>query len=614
MSGPDGPAPERVVAGRYRLERVLGRGGMGVVWRAVDTLIERTVALKELRGPVGASADETDAFVERALREARHAGRLNHPAVVGIYDVIAPTGDDDAVYIVMEFVQAPTLADILDEQGPLPAPRVAAMGLGILDALDAAHAMGIVHRDIKPSNVLVADGDRAKLTDFGIALAAEDSRLTRSGVVGTHAYLAPESFDTGQSGPAADLWSLGATLFHAVAGRAPFDRDTTTATLRAILFEEPPAPPCEPALAQAITGLLTRPVERRLTSDAARLLLEPVAARPVAPTPTPSIHPGSAPWEAQATSLHNHPAPGPPPPPPPPTTQPGPPPSPYPTAPRPPAPAPRPRPSAPVASPAPSTQWASAQAQARPQRQRNSTPWIVGGVLTAAAAILAVALVASSAKDDGGGGGGDTGTPEAAAESFMEAAKRNDIATVENGLCQEDRGDDMAGTLSRSQVESYTIGAVEQQGDLTVVNAQIRIAGEDEANDGMLPMVQEGGGWKVCFSRMFDDGLAGGDESASGAGATEGSGNCPVIQTDPSVVANYFVSSLSVNEGDACLSDSVPASVVTPLLDRYFTPAGGTDPGPYTFEAFEDGDDTTLTVTVTQQSDGNYLVTDVAVS
>src|SRR5690606_20838348 len=118
----------------------------------------------------------------------------------------------------------------------------------------------------KPGNVLVLDGDRVKLTDFGIALAAEDSRLTRTGVMGTHAYLAPECFDDHQVGPATDLWALGATLFHAVAGTAPFERATTTATLRAILFEDPPPPPCGPPLADVIAGLLTRPVEQRLTA------------------------------------------------------------------------------------------------------------------------------------------------------------------------------------------------------------------------------------------------------------------------------------------------------------------------------------------------------------
>jgi serine/threonine protein kinase len=156
-----------LVAGRYRLEEVLGRGGMGVVWRAVDTLIERTVALKELRPPAG-DESSSSTFVERALREARNAGRLSHPGIVAVHDVVAPTsGDDPVVYIVMEHVPAPSLAEVIDRQGPLPPDRVAAMGLGILDALTAAHAIGVVHRDVKPGNVLVTDGeggaDRVKL-------------------------------------------------------------------------------------------------------------------------------------------------------------------------------------------------------------------------------------------------------------------------------------------------------------------------------------------------------------------------------------------------------------------------------------------------------------------
>ncbi|HEY8547302.1 MAG TPA: serine/threonine-protein kinase, partial [Acidimicrobiales bacterium] len=313
--GPDGgpgPAPEggvapgEPVAGRYRRERVLGRGGMGVVWRATDTLIERPVALKELRPPAG---DDSPSFVERALREARNAGRLNHPGIVGVHDVIAPAaGADPVVYLVMELVEAPSLAEVLDREGPLPPARVAALGAGILDALTAAHAMGVVHRDVKPGNVLVLDGDRVKLTDFGIALAAEDSRLTSTGVVGTHAYLAPECFDQGPVGPATDLWALGATLFHAVAGRPPFERATTTETLRAILFEPPPPPPCGPPLADAIAGLLTRPVEHRLAGGAARdLLARAAATMPTAdapPTPAPA---GAPAWAAQATGVHRPP-------------------------------------------------------------------------------------------------------------------------------------------------------------------------------------------------------------------------------------------------------------------------------------------------------------------
>jgi serine/threonine protein kinase len=413
VSGSGEEEPDRVVAGRYRLEGVLGRGGMGVVWRAVDTLIERTVALKELRPPAGlAGSDESSSFVERALREARNAGRLNHPSVVAVHDVIAPIDDDPVVYLVMEYVEAPSLAEVIDRHGHLPPARAAAMGLGILDALTAAHTMGIVHRDIKPGNVLVPDGDKVKLTDFGIALAAEDTRLTRSGVMGTQAYLAPECFDEGQVGPATDLWALGATLFHAVAGRAPFERATTTATLRAILFEPPPPPPCGPPLADAITGLLTRSVEQRLASGAARELLQRAATTAPTIDAPPTTDPGRATWQAQPTTHHHPPRPAPPPAPPHtthpggqqpwgPTTQPGGPPSPYVTAQHPPPTRP---PTGPTFGPAP----------VGPPPQRNNTPLILGVVGAVAAALLLVVVLSSSGgsdDDDGGGGEQASGLP-----------------------------------------------------------------------------------------------------------------------------------------------------------------------------------------------------------
>jgi len=455
MGDADEQPPGRIVAGRYRIDRELGRGGMGVVWLAVDTLIERQVALKELRAPAGVTEGDETSFVERAMREGRNAGRLNHPSVVAVYDVIAPGGDDDAVYIVMEYVQAPTLHEVIEEQGSLPASRVAAMGLGVLDAIAAAHTMGIVHRDIKPGNVLVREGDRIKLTDFGIALAAEDTRLTRSGVIGTHAYLAPECFDTGHAGPAADLWALGATLFHAVAGRAPFDRDTTTAMLRAILFEDVPPPPCEPRLAEVITGLLTRPVEERFTSDVARQKLEPIAAEPSSAAPVADAPPaggaGQSSWEAQATGVHrpdipsSSPAPssgqtwgqpaqpaastwgqpaqptaqptgqswGQP-------TQPGAQPSPYTT-------------SQPGQAAMPSsghggsggynTSYGSTSSWGGGQQPppRNNTPWVVGGGIAAVALLLLIVIMVSSGGDDdgGGGSGGGSGYTDAMRDDFV---------------------------------------------------------------------------------------------------------------------------------------------------------------------------------------------------
>lgn len=478
----------RVVAGRYRLESVLGRGGMGTVWLAVDTLIDRRVALKEMRAPVGVVEGDEGSFVERALREARNAGRLNHPGVVGVHDVIAPDSDGGPVYLVMEYVPAPSLAEIIDEQGPLPAHRVAAIGGGILDALTAAHAMGIVHRDIKPANVLVAAGDRVKLTDFGIALAADDARLTRSGVIGTHAYLAPERFDTGEAGPAGDLWALGATLFHAVAGEAPFDRETTTATLRAILFEDPPPPPCGPPLADAIAGLLTRPVDQRLTSDAAQQMLQQAATAPAPEVPRAVA--GQSAWDAQATTTTRPPAHPPTPQPwaqptqPPaeawgqptqpgatpaaepwgqPTQPAGPPggqttqqggqPSPYVTA----------QPAPPLSSQgvsgdatyssggwgtatsAPGASWADAPSQ------RNNTPWLVGGALAIVALIALVAVLASgsdSDSDDGsstagpgaaedGGGGAEAGYSDAMREQFISVCTGQAGGGAEAGsLCE----------------------------------------------------------------------------------------------------------------------------------------------------------------------------------
>ncbi len=384
--GQRGSGAGRVVSGRYQLEEILGQGGMGTVWRATDTLIQREVALKELRPPVG-----DDSFVERALREARNAGRLNHPGVVGVHDVIAPTDDDDAVYIVMEFVEAPSLDQIIEEQGPLPPHRVGALGAGIVEALMAAHAMGIVHRDIKPANVLVKAGDRVKLTDFGIALAAEDNRLTRSGVMGTHSYLAPESFDGGDVGPATDLWALGATLFHAVAGRPPFERDTTTATLRAILFEEPPPVPCPPPLADVIRGLLTRSVDQRLTSSAALERLQEAASMPPPAPAPPAATPGQPSWQGQSTTFHRPPsgptpAPAPPPAPPPPA---------YTTGQNyPPAPA-----------------YVTGRHSSPPQQpQRSNTPLLVTGAIAAAVALIAVILIATKGSDDDGTSANGTGS------------------------------------------------------------------------------------------------------------------------------------------------------------------------------------------------------------
>jgi serine/threonine protein kinase len=226
---------------------------MGVVWLAEDRVIGRQVALKELR------TTET----ERVLREARTAGRLNSPNVVGIYDVIVEHG---ITYLVMELVEAPTLATVMTRRA-LSEDEVADIGLQVLNALEAAHAAGIVHRDVKPSNIMVLPDGRVKLADFGIARAMDDPGLTATGgIMGSPGYMAPELFAGKLPSPASDLWALGATLFHAIEGRAPFQRDTTAATMHAIMYEEPVLQRAYGPLADTIMALLTQDDTRRLTA------------------------------------------------------------------------------------------------------------------------------------------------------------------------------------------------------------------------------------------------------------------------------------------------------------------------------------------------------------
>ncbi|WP_116103188.1 serine/threonine-protein kinase [Amycolatopsis thermalba] len=262
------PAGPRVVAGRYALLGELGRGGHGVVWRAQDQVIGRQVAIKELRLADGA---EETVFTERVLREVRTAGRLNDPAIVTVFDVVAEGG---ATYIVMELVEAPTLGDLVRQHGALPPQQVASIGQQVLSALQAAHEAGIVHRDVKPGNIMVGPNGRVKLTDFGIATAIDDPRLTSSGtIVGSPAFMAPERLDGREALPASDLWSLGATLFLAVEGKSAFDRPTTAATMNAILTEVPYLTRAQGPLASAIMGLLVANPDGRISAAQAGHLL-----------------------------------------------------------------------------------------------------------------------------------------------------------------------------------------------------------------------------------------------------------------------------------------------------------------------------------------------------
>ncbi len=223
----------RIVGGRYRLGAELGHGGFGVVYAATDELLRRDVAVKEIRLPRSISADERAVLRQRVLREARSAGRLQHPGLVPVFDVLDADGRP---WIVMELVDGHSLAEIIRDEGPLPRERVARIGISLAYALEAAHRTGIVHRDVKPANVLISADRRARLTDFGIALSAGDPTLTRTGVLlGSPSYIAPERARGEAGGPGSDVWALGATLFTAVEGGTPYERDSAIATLTAIV-------------------------------------------------------------------------------------------------------------------------------------------------------------------------------------------------------------------------------------------------------------------------------------------------------------------------------------------------------------------------------------------
>ncbi len=288
----------RLVAGRYRLVRQLGRGGMGAVWLGEDELAGRMVAVKELRPPDAVNPEEQDVFRRRALSEARSAARLAHPNAVTLHDIIPASPADDAVYLIMEYVPGASLGQLVDEQGPLHEARVTEIALQLLSVLDAAHALGIVHRDIKPANIMITPAGQVKLTDFGIAHMAGGTRLTGDGVLGTPAYMAPEQLQGFDLTPAVDCWALGVTLYDAVSGRNPFDRNTTAATFHAILMADLPQAPCGPPLADVITGLLVRDPGQRMTTERARASLTGAAPPPHsagAGVPVPPPVPSPAP-------------------------------------------------------------------------------------------------------------------------------------------------------------------------------------------------------------------------------------------------------------------------------------------------------------------------------
>ncbi|WP_245679680.1 serine/threonine-protein kinase [Actinomadura hibisca] len=269
---PNETTGERLLAQRYRLVTKVGRGGMGTVWQAHDEVLGRDVAVKEVILPHGLTDEERAVQYKRTFREARTAARLGHPGVVTVYDVVE---EDGRPWIIMELIHARSLDQVIKQDGPLEVRRAAEIGRQMLAALHAAHDAGVLHRDVKPSNVLLTAGDRAVLTDFGIATAAGDATLTQTGLVmGSPAYIAPERARGRTAGPASDLWSLGVTLYAMVHGRSPFERSEPMAALVAVISEEPDPPDKAGRLAPVIEGLLRKNPDERMDVIEAGALLD----------------------------------------------------------------------------------------------------------------------------------------------------------------------------------------------------------------------------------------------------------------------------------------------------------------------------------------------------
>ncbi|MFG3205958.1 protein kinase [Streptomyces sp. NPDC048192] len=278
----------RMIAGRYRLEARIGRGGMGVVWRAVDQVLGRRVAVKELLPDDSLAEEDARRRRDRTFREARAVAQLRHPHIIVVHDVVE---QDERPYLVMELIEGTSLADRIARDGPVDAAEAARIGIALLSAVRTAHEAGVLHRDIKPANVLIeSDTGRVVLTDFGIAQVAGATTLTETGsFVGSPEYTAPERMSGLRTGPESDLWSVGALLCTVLSGESPFRRDSLGGILHAVVTAEirPPAE-AEPLL-PVVRGLLERDPDRRLgAAQAERMLrtyLETGRTPPAGPSP-----------------------------------------------------------------------------------------------------------------------------------------------------------------------------------------------------------------------------------------------------------------------------------------------------------------------------------------
>nr|WP_240979565.1 serine/threonine-protein kinase [Streptomyces sp. HNM0574] len=435
-----------MLAGRYRITRRLGRGGMGVVWRATDEVLGREVALKELRTFTDAGGGELDELRTRMQREARAAARVRHSGVVAVHDVAQHEGRP---VIVMELVEGPSLDDVLRRSGTLPPEQAASIGARVLDALAAAHRAGVLHRDVKPGNILLEQAPgtsghgRVVLTDFGIA-AVEDpddgaaTRLTGSGeLVGSLDYLAPERARGEDPGPASDVWALGATLYAAVEGAAPFRRTSTWSTLTAIVTDPLPEPVRAGRLGPALAELMHKDPRERADASRAAALLTAVAEGAPLPLTSETVRLTRRAPDAPAPGAANS----------------GPAPAPYPA----PAAAPPEPPTAPPGaaaynaapySPAPSAPGAPVDpSEARTGRTPSGGKRRRRGLAVAAAALVVLAgggvtYAVVGGGDDGGGGraeAGPAGGKQAASPGSSER-RQGDGGRGPAGEAEPDRG------------------------------------------------------------------------------------------------------------------------------------------------------------------------------
>ena len=266
---------EQLIAGRYRLIAKIGSGGMGVVWRAKDEVLGRTVAVKALMVAPIVGVSEDDERVRRAMREARIAARLHHPHVIGVYDVV---DQDGRPFLVMEYLESSSLSESLAEGSRLTVEEAARIGAQVASALAAAHDAGIVHRDVKPGNVLRAKDGTVKLTDFGISRAVGDTTVTASGVLlGTLSYIAPEVARGESADARSDVYALGATLYAALEGEPPSGTgDNAIAQLYRIVHEDITPPSNAGPLTPVLMWMLERDPDQRPTMQQVQRALEQI--------------------------------------------------------------------------------------------------------------------------------------------------------------------------------------------------------------------------------------------------------------------------------------------------------------------------------------------------